>query len=339
MIAILGGGIAGASLAWALTRRGRQDVVVFDPRPVGGGSTAKAFGGFRTQHGSALNIALSLAARPFFASRGDRIGFRPVGYLYLADGVEAARELERRADLQRAQGLPVLHPDPAALVPGLVVDGIQGANFCALDGTYLPPRVLACLVEEAAAAGAEFRYGAAAGEADLDSESVVVCAGVWSREVGARLGVGLGVDPLERGVFQVGPFDWLGPDVPVTLEAGSGYHFRERDGRLLVMGPGDQGDWSHFRDWLALRLPRAAVADPEDHWTGSYEVTFDHHPLAGATGRPGTWAMCGFSGRGVMHSPSVAGSLAAMILGETPPIDISALSPLRTEPLCDPTQL
>src|SRR5437660_12876272 len=84
VITILGGGVAGAALAWALARRGRRDVVVVDPRPVGSGSTARAFGGFRTQQGSPLNVALSLASRPFFEARADRIDFRSVGYLYLA---------------------------------------------------------------------------------------------------------------------------------------------------------------------------------------------------------------------------------------------------------------
>ena len=41
----------------------------------------------------------------------------------------------------------------------------------------------------------------------------------------------------------------------------------------------------------------------------------------------------------VMHSPAVAESLAAMINGDSPPIDIRALSPQRTEPLIDSTQL
>jgi glycine/D-amino acid oxidase-like deaminating enzyme len=49
--------------------------------------------------------------------------------------------------------------------------------------------------------------------------------------------------------------------------------------------------------------------------------------------------MCGFSGHGVMHSPAVADCLAAMILGDSPPIDLSALSPQRAERLVDRTQL
>jgi sarcosine oxidase subunit beta len=81
------------------------------------------------------------------------------------------------------------------------------------------------------------------------------------------------------------------------------------------------------------------VERPEAHWTGFYEMTFDHHPLVGETERPGVWASCGFSGHGVMQAPAIADSLAAMMLGLTPPIDVSALSPLRTQGLVDPTQL
>ena len=41
--------------------------------------------------------------------------------------------------------------------------------------------------------------------------------------------------------------------------------------------------------------------------------------MVGETARPGVWASCGFSDHGVMHAPAVAESLAAMILGQTPP--------------------
>ena len=341
MIAILGGGVIGAAVACGLTRRGRRDVAVYDLLPAGSGSTARALGGFRTQHGSALNIALALASRPWFEERAARIGFQPHGYLYLAETEAAAADLKRRAELQCALGLPIQHPDPRALVPFLVSDDLLGANFCALDGLYVPTLVHRTFVEEATAAGATFRYGLEASEGELAAaEAVVVCAGMWSLRVGQELQVSLPVTPLERAVFQVGPYAWLdGLRVPMTLEAGSGYHFREKEGRLLVMGPGDQHAWGHFREWLARRAPEAARARPEAHWTGFYEVTSDHHALVGATERPGVWAACGFSGHGVMQAPAVGDSLAAMILGQTPPVDVGALSPLRTQPLQDSTQL
>jgi len=297
-------------------------------------------GGFRTQHGSALNVALALHSRDFFASRAERVAFQPNGYLYLAEDDAVAAELAARAEFLVSLGLPIEHPEPEAKVPFLVGTGYRGTNFCGLDGLYLPPLVHRVLVEEAEAAGAEFRWGEEAPDEVIEeAAAVVVAAGNWSSQVGRRLGVRLLVTPLERGVFMVGPFDWLDASVPMTLEAGSGYHFREREGRLWVMGPGDQHSWDHFRDWLSLRVPAAALPEPAGHWTGSYEVTFDHHGLVGETERPGVWACCGFSGHGVMQSPAVGAALAAMIVGDTPPLDIGALSPLRTEPLIDRTQL
>lgn len=153
------------------------------------------------------------------------------------------------------------------------------------------------------------------------------------------MGVTLKIEAVEGGVFMTGPYDWLGDKVLMTLEVGSGFHFRERDGRLWVMGPGDQHDWGRIRDWLAIRAPRAAVTQPDGYLAGNYEVTFDHHPLVGETSRPGVWSSCGFSVHGVMHSPTVAYSLAAMINADSPPIDLRPLSPQRIAPLVDPTQL
>ncbi|HVD01367.1 MAG TPA: FAD-binding oxidoreductase [Candidatus Dormibacteraeota bacterium] len=337
-IAVLGGGVAGASVALHLAKLRRRDVTVYDPgRPAT--STERALGGFRTQHGSRLNVELALRSREFFVSRAGRIGFQSNGYLYLADDEAAAAELAVRAEFQVELGLPIEHPEPRSKVPFLEPDGYLGTNFCALDGVYLPPLVHRAMVEEAEELGVIFRGEAAPPEAVEQADAVVVAAGTWSPELGRSLGVELKVEALERSVFMAGPFDWLPNDLPMTLEAGSGYHFRERDRMLWVMGPGDQRDWSHFRTWLERRAPAAAQGEPTSHWTGSYEVSFDHHGLVGETERSGVWACCGFSGHGVMQSPAVGAALAAMIVGETPPVDISALSPLRTEPLLDRTQL
>jgi len=339
MVTILGAGIAGTSLAWALARRGRRDIVVFDPATEPAGSTSKALGGFRTQHGSELNIALSLASRHFFVERAEHVHFQPNGYLYLAETPEMAVELQRRAEFQRSCGLPIEHPDPRAVVPWLDDAAIRGANFCSLDGQYIPLDILGSYMEEARELGVDFRLGREAGLRDLAAGIVVIACGVWSPEVGDKLGVTLAVEAVERGIFITGPYDWLGDKVPVTLEAGSGFHFRERDRRLWVMGPGDQHDWNRIREWIAMRAPRAEVREPDGFLAGNYEMTFDHHPLVGETERPGVWSSCGFSGHGVMHSPAIADNLAAMINGDSPPLDIRSLSPRRTEPLIDSTQL
>ncbi|MGH7911176.1 MAG: NAD(P)/FAD-dependent oxidoreductase, partial [Candidatus Dormibacteraceae bacterium] len=98
-------------------------------------------------------------------------------------------------------------------------------------------------------------------------------------------------------------------------------------------------DWAAHLGRLRHRVPEAVSEVPEGHWIGDYEVTFDHHPLVGPTSRDRVWAMCGFSGHGVMQSPAVSAALAAMLVGATPPVDITPLDPRRTEPLADLTQL
>jgi len=341
MVTILGAGVAGASLAWALARRGRKDVVVFDPEREPSGSTSKALGGFRTQHGSELNIRLALASRPFFVQRAEHIHFQPNGYLYLADSAEVATELRRRAEVQRACGLPIEHPEPADIVPWIKTSGIAAANYCALDGLYVPLDILGSYIEEARERGVDFRLGHKAGRRDLEADVVVIACGVWSPEVGEGLGVELDVKTVPRGGFITGPYDWLGDKVPMVLDAGSGFHFRERDRHLWIMVPEDRDrlDWNGSRDWLDEWAPPAAVSEPAGSFGGNYEVTFDHHPLVGETARAGVWSSCGFSGHGVMQSPAVADNLAAMINGDSPPLDIRALSPRRTEPLIDTTQL
>ena len=337
---MLGGGVHGLALAAALGRRGARAVTVYDPRQPGEGSSGAALGGFRLQHGSTLNIDLARAGRPWFDRHADRIDFQVNGYLYLAESEASELDLALRAELQLAAGVPIQHPDPAQLVPFMRVDGYRAANFCALDGVYRPLLILAALREEAAAAGADIRYGALATEGDLASaDAVVVAAGIWSAEVGAQLGVQLPVTALERVVWQVGPFPWLaGRRVPLTIEADTGYHFRERDRQLLVMGPGDQHDFSHYRAWLADRVPEAAV-EPAGNWVGHYEMTADMHALVGQTERAEVWADCGFSGHGVMQAPAIGESLAAMMLGDTPPLNLAPLSPLRTTALVDLTQV
>lgn len=143
---------------------------------------------------------------------------------------------------------------------------------------------------------------------------------------------------VARGAFTVSPAFALPPTMPLTIDISDGWVFRERDGQLMIVTPGAPADWPPVREWLAAHMPAAAITHPTTHWTGYYELTFDYHPLVGRTEAPNIWASCGFSGHGVMHAPAIADNLAAMILGDAPPLDISALSPLRTVPLIDGTQ-
>ena len=95
-VAVIGGGVIGASVAYHLARRGWRDVVVLDRGPApGGGSTGRATGGFRAQYATAVNVRLSLLAREklrcFEAETGVDPGYAECGYLWLAESSPGAR--------------------------------------------------------------------------------------------------------------------------------------------------------------------------------------------------------------------------------------------------------
>ncbi|HEV3310353.1 MAG TPA: FAD-binding oxidoreductase [Chloroflexota bacterium] len=338
MIRILGGGIAGASLAYALAVRKAPDVLVVDPNPPGWGSTVRATGGFRTQFVSSLNIELSLASRRFFEQYATQIDFRSNGYAYLAfDEVSTTLLSEwRRAQIEL--GLPVISANTPELFPGLTFDDVTASNYCALDGVYDPSALLDFFRQEAVGAGARFHYGAQRVLKDhAADDTVVVAAGRWSRDVGHVLGVTLDVRPEERRVWLLGGTSPR-EDMPLGIDMEGGWVFRERDGALLLVSPPvTQETDAAFDAWVVRHVRDSGQVVTMREWTCFYENTFDHHPLVGRTSRAHVWASCGFSGHGIMHAPAIADSLAAMMLGDTPAIDVIPLSPLRDRGLAEPT--
>ena len=63
-VAIVGGGVIGASVAYHLAALGQRDVVVLDRAAgPGAGSTGRATGGYRAQYATPINVRLSLLAR------------------------------------------------------------------------------------------------------------------------------------------------------------------------------------------------------------------------------------------------------------------------------------
>jgi sarcosine oxidase subunit beta len=162
---------------------------------------------------------------------------------------------------------------------------------------------------------------------------LVVACGAYSPEVAAARGVALPIRPLVRQLADVGPVQDVPLDLPMTIEE-NGFHFRRvgRDGLRLAMGEAAPrwdvaeavrddlvDDW---RERLAFRYPRAAGAPVRRAWAGLYDMTPDAHPIIGPVA-DGVYAACGFSGHGFMQSPAVGAAVAAELLGEAPPSDLS----------------
>jgi sarcosine oxidase, subunit beta len=323
----------GASIAYALARRGADNVVLADRAAVASGATGKAMGGVRQQFSTAAEVRLAQASIRFFEELGAPL-FEQVGYLFLATTEEGEHALAERVALQAGLGVPVEHVD-ASFVPGLNVADVRAAAFCAEDGIADPAAVAREVVRRAVAAGVVLRERTDA--LTLDADTLVIACGPHSAEVAAARGVELPIRPLCRQLLATARLS-LPTGLPMVVEAESGFHFRPRDGRLVLAmtdaeprwGFEERVDESVFADRLgrlARRYPPAVGTTIERAWSGLYDMTPDAHPIIGWVAE-GVYAACGFSGHGFMQSPAVGEAAAAELLGEEPPFD---LGPYRLE--------
>ena len=326
-IVIAGAGAIGANIAYQLALRGADDVVLADRERIASGATGKAMGGVRQQFSTAAEVRLARASIGFFRELGASF-FQPVGYLFLARTGDGFATLEERAELQRGLGVPVERVDPSR-VEGLRVDDVVGAVCCWEDGVADPPAVTRELVRRA---GVEVREGVDARE--LDRDVLVIAAGADSAELWPELPV----RPLCRQLVEVGPVDGLPGDLPMVLEAETGFHFRRAGNALRLAMAEPTARWTDreevdealVEDWrarVAHRYPSAAAAPITRAWAGLYDMTPDAHPIIGWVGE-GVYAACGFSGHGFMQSPAVGKAVAEELLGRESSFD---LSPYRLE--------
>jgi sarcosine oxidase subunit beta len=333
-IVVAGAGVVGASIAYHLAVRGARGVTLADVGDIAGGASGKALGGVRQQFSSAPEVRLARESVSFFNTLGPEL-FEPVGYLFLATSEEGLAELEERRSVQLGLGVPVERFD-AAGVPGLAVDDVLGAVFCAEDGIADPAGITYELVRRAAACGVEVLEHVDALE--LDADTLVLAAGAASAVLGSKLGVDLPVRPLVRQLVETAAVPGISRDLPLTVESESGFHFRRRGQALVLAMPEAVPRWGSQEvvdgglvgDWMsriARRYPPAAGLGVARAWAGLYDMTPDAHPLLGHVG-DGLYAACGFSGHGFMQSPAVGRIVADELLDGGTDFD---LTPYRLE--------
>jgi sarcosine oxidase subunit beta len=332
-IVVAGAGAIGANIAYRLVERGAKEVVLADRGQVASGSTGKAMGGVRQQFSTEAEVRLARQSIGFFEELGSPF-FEQVGYLFFATTEDGLAELERRAELQRGLGVPVEKVD-ASLIEGLETADVLGAVACWQDGVAEPAEVTRELVRRAAELGVDVREGVDARE--LARDVLVIAAGAHSRDLSPELPI----RPLCRQLVDVGPVAGVPDDLPMVLEAETGFHFRRRGEslRLAMNEPSprwtarEDVDEALVEDWrarLAHRYPPAAGAPVVRAWAGLYDMTPDAHPIVGWVG-DGVYAACGFSGHGFMQSPAVGIAVAEEILDGASSFDLSPYRLARFE--------
>ena len=324
-IVVAGSGSVGACIAYHLALLGATDVVLAERGQIASGSTGKAMGGVRQQFSTAAEVRLAQESIAFFEELGVE-WFQQVGYLFVATTAEGRDELEARRELQAKLGVPVTRVDPSS-VPGLRTDDILAAVFCPTDGVADPPALTREVVRRAVELGVELREHTDA--RGLERDILVIAAGAYSGE----FGVDLPIRPLARQLLETEPIADLPDDLPMVIEAETGFHFRRRDDCLRIAMTDAVPRWGFEQivdetvfgdrlERLAHRYPSAGETRIARAWAGLYDMTPDAHPIIGPVGDD-LYAACGFSGHGFMQSPAVGRAVAEELLHGESALDLT----------------
>lgn len=353
---VVGGGIAGCSLAYYLAAAGVSDVLVVEAQQLGSGATAHSMGGVRQQFSTAAEIEVSRRGLAFWRSVEDRFDvacpFHEEGYLLLTQRQDLLDRLTQAAALQESLGMA-----PATILrgaqlrevaPWLQVDDATGGCHTPTDGRVNPTDGLAGLVAAARRLGVRFLEGwpveeivsgadaRVVGLSVIAASEIVVAAGVATPTLLSPLGFDVAIRPQHLHYATTGPA-LAGEPVPVTIDLDSGL-FVEREGNGLVVSvlhedaPADYSAAAMLDDFTRAAAQRApALLDVGIARTNvaAADLSADGHPYVGRLD-DGLWVLAGFAGHGTMHGPVVAEALAARMTGDEADIDLDSMDPWRT---------
>ena len=343
----------GTSTAFHLAELGVTDVVLCERETLGSGSTSKSAGGIRAQFADEINIRIALLSlrefRNFEEKVGTGIDFRETGYLFLLDSDDDVRRFREAIRLQGSLGVlstELTLDEVLELVPQVSTEGIRGATYCPRDGFATPEAVVRGYAQAASARGARIKQGAEViriavlgnkilgvdtNEGRIKTDTIVCCAGVWSREVAALVGVNLPVEGEVRWMHYTPESPHGMPEVvPLTIDFSTGFYFH-REGPGLVFG-GREPTIEGVATQGTRRLPVLEELPIQSSWWGYYEMSPDHNAIVGEASEPSRFLYAtGFSGHGFQQSPAVGQHLAERVTGATPTLDLSAFSASRFE--------
>ena len=255
-VVIVGGGIAGCSVAYHLAKLGISDVVLCERRQLTCGTTWHA-AGLVTQLRATRNMT-ELAKftcelfRGLEQETGQATGFKQNGALRVAKTEARLEELKRGASMGRNFGLEVQVISPPEIKERwdpIDTDGIVGGLWLPNDGQVNPADVTMALAKGARAAGVAIcentsvsrltvEQGKIAGvvtdKGDIRARKVVICAGMWSRALAAAVGVSLPLHAAEHFYAVTEPVKDLPRNLPVLLVPDEQTYYKEDAGKLLI---------------------------------------------------------------------------------------------------------
>jgi glycine cleavage system aminomethyltransferase T/glycine/D-amino acid oxidase-like deaminating enzyme len=369
--------VIGTSVAYHLTKIGIRDVVLCERRQLTCGTTWHAAGLVTQLRATRQMTELAKYTGELFGrleqETGQATGFQRRGSLRVANTPARYEELARGASMGRNFGLPVEAVSPGEIKerwPPINTDGIVGGFWFPQDGQVNPADVTMAYARGARMGGALIaentpvtkilvEQGRATGvmtaQGPIRARTVVICGGMWSRELAAQAGVSLPLHAAEHFYIVTEPIEALPRKLPVLFLGDEWTYYKEDAGKLLVgfFEPvakpwGQRGiaesfcfdtlpeDVEHIAPHLEAatrRVPMLKQAGIQLFFNGPESFTPDDRYLLGETPEVrGLYCATGFNSVGILSSGGVGKALADWIRDGHPPMELIDVDVRRMQP-------
>ena len=367
---VVGGGIAGCSVAYHLAKLGWTDVVVLERDRLASGTTWHAAGLVARLRATPGLTTLAQYSNELYAAleteTGQATGYKANGGLVVARTAERMVELRRLASTARCFGVDaeiVTPADARELWPPMRVDDLEGGLWLPRHAQANPYDTTMAIAKGARHRGVRIRERTpvtgirvrndavttvVTPESEIDCETLVICAGMWSRGVGALCGVSIPLHAAEHMYVVTGAVEGVASTLPTLGDPDGRIYFKEEVGGLVVgcfesdakpWGmdgiPGDfsfsllDPDWDHFMphaECAMHRVPGLRDADIKHFCNGPESFTPDNQYLLGRTSELGNvFVAAGFNSVGITSAGGAGRALAEWIVEGESPVDLSAV--------------
>ena len=255
---VVGGGIAGCSVAYHLTKLGWKDVVLLEQGRLSGGTTWHAAGlvGQLRNHEN-LTRLIEYSTRLYAdleKETGQATGWKACGSLSIARTKERMTVLKRVAAKARAYGVEaevISAKEASEKWPVMEKKDLEGAVWLPGDGKANPADLTQALSKGARAGGAQIFENVrvtgvslegdtvkkvATSKGDIECEYVVNAGGQWARQFGRLAGVNVPLYSCEHYYIVTGLIDGVQTDLPCLRDPDGYIYFKEEVGGLVMGG-------------------------------------------------------------------------------------------------------
>lgn len=257
-VVIVGGGIAGCSVAYHLAKLGVTDVLLLEQGKLTSGTTWHAAGLVGQMRPNRSMTAMSKYGIELYSTleqeTGLATGWKQCGSVNVARTPERLKVLKKQVALAHSFGVECHEITPAEAgdkYPVMRTDDLAGAIWLPGDGKANPADLCMSLAKGARNRGVKMiegvevtgviteagrAVGVRTAQGEVRCETLVNCAGQWARQFGRLAGVNVPLYSAEHFYIVTGQIPGVHPMLPVMRDPDGYIYYKEEVGGLVMGG-------------------------------------------------------------------------------------------------------